>query len=309
MDKPQTWVLALPKIRTELIAKYVAKNGLWVLYPPKRYSIPPRLRFIVHPELLEITTETMVSTSERYPSKQSLEKRLQGTFEIVMKQPFKVWTKAYVVRIKQVPALVKVDKENGNVFIIPRKKNDEPKMKLVFAGFDIKSTAMGARIWWEFNINPIYTSVNSSGTGNHGILWAIWLVNVNQRILAKMHWISNRGVYTERIVDVEDGGAVERVEVVRVIRDWGWGSHVVIRDNWTNEEYEAIELHYHEARKTCARTEHIVEGKVELIYAEGANAGRTHWRELYKITAKPVKVTTIRITNSCKEEKVEVTIQ
>ncbi len=306
------WVVArvVTPSHITFVSKYKTKRGLWALYPPKLYAIPPKLTILAHPSILEIVEKTEI----RQAKERVKEEWLQYFHGEVSESPSgaKWIIPAYVVKIRPGIYVVRVQPEKGLVEILPPVTPPKyVRYKLLIASFNEKSTLRTASTkTYQFNIEPVYETVNSSGTGAHWTRWCVWLVPIETKIMARESWVSNRGVFHEYIVDVEAGKTLERYEELEVVKEWSWGRVVKVRDNWENRELTMLVLEYHKAWKTCASTEHMVEpaDAIRLLWSEG-RFERTHWQEAYEVLKTPVKIRTIRITNSCKKEVTEVTIQ
>jgi len=193
-------------------------------------------------------------------------------------------------------------------------ENPETKPKAIFIAveYPLRSTRMGgkddAELISKDGVLWYYVSTNVSRSGRHGKV--LYMVISTKPIRIRWVSVSNRGNKRSGI-DVYDFDGIRQLpelEEIETLKSWSYGKVVRMRDNLTNDIFTALVLEYHEARKTVARTTHIVEPSdaIELVYSTSSSV-KTHWTEIYKILA-PCKVKTVRITGRGNryEEEVEV---
>ena len=248
------------------------KTGLLMCYPRKRYSIPATIRYIVHPSLVE---------NDRI-------KKVVAVARITVYHDVKL-TKynhyADVLNIELLP---------------PKRPETKPRYHLVVSAFEGKSTGVGSYRKIEVvkgKEHIIWRTANSSASGNHWIEYLVALIPPNEDVLLCENYRSSRGNIDEYLVSLMTGKTVERFEVLEVAPVHPYVRKLRIRDNLSNEEFDVLELEYHYARKTSARTDHEWEPEdaLEPLYDTTAPE-KTHWSVVYRLV-KPVRIRTVRVTN------------
>jgi len=194
----------------------------------------------------------------------------------------------------------------------PDREPEGLKYKMVIREFGGKRCIRtpGMSMVRSVDVLPLIVSVSRSATGAHWTELRLWVVPLEQRILVRRTYVSTRGNREECLLDVETSKAVPRYEVLEVLREWPYGRAVKMRDNVTGEEFTAVELEFHSARKTAAATFHRFgepEGAAPRLLYSTDWSGKTHWVEVYRIPSR-VRVVTTRISNSGKEYRWEVEI-
>ena len=169
---------------------------------------------------------------------------------------------------------------------------------------------MGGSTYAIFNAEPGYKTRNRSGTGNHAIDYNVFIIPKEKKLVALLSKVSNRGNASNEVI-VFDSEVTRKPlyeeRDTKVLNEW-----VVVKrvyDNWKGRERVLVELRYHEARKTSAATTHEIEplGAVVPVFLGDHGGVKTHWVEIYEVI-KPVKITTVRISNSGKRRVYTTTI-
>jgi len=205
-------------------------------------------------------------------------------------------------RIYDIRKIVKIYKPN-------KTSNFKKPAILVIAEYPYRSTAMegydNARIVNE-KLVFWYETGNQSRSGNHGKILLIALSRTPIRILRESRsnrgnssmWIIEYDYHSCRTIDVYETLATHYLNDYAILR--------IIKDNINNKTYPALELIYHSARKTSAETEHTIEPKDAIELLENSySTTKTHHTEIYKIKKLPLRLVTIRVSNSGKIYKYE----
>jgi len=280
------FIPVIADIRVSLYKADTLRNGLELYYPNRRYAVPAKLRFIVDPEL-------------------DLTKPVEALARISVK-PAKL-TKYYTEPVDVL-----------NIELIkPRPVlKTKPELRMIAVGFDCKST-FKTSAFSSIDIEEgaeylIWQTREESGSGAHWRNYYVFLAPLDAKIIAVEKSRSNRGNYSEEVIDIVNNRRVDRYEELEVLIHWDWGRVIRMRDNLEDREFEALVLEYHNARKTVAYTSHDIEprGNAILLYTtKTALDPKTHWTEVYEIVEKPLTIKTTRISNSGKETVTEVRVE
>lgn len=259
-----------------IVVRDKLRNGLLLCYPRKVYAIPAPLRFVIDPRLIEGV--------EGYEWVVKIPRRFKAVVRITVR-------KALLTKRSTIPVHVL------NIEMLKPREDFETKKRLVVTSRHGRRTRMGGLTDQRYNIPPMYACMNASSSARHWVNWRVWLIDIEEGLVEQEVRISNRGNVSETLYDVLRGERVERYEELEVVESWEWGKVVKIRDNWTGEEFTALILEFHEARKTSAKTDHVIEpmDAVELVQTTSHSA-KTHWTTLYKVLA-PCRVLTRRVSN------------
>ena len=194
----------------------------------------------------------------------------------------------------------------------PRNPMTQPRAIFIAVDYPLRNTRMGgyddAEILTNDGIIWKYTATNISRSGNHGK--RLFIILSQKPIRIRWESISNRGNRRAGITvyDFDGVKSLPELEEVETIKTWSYGRAVRMRNNVTGEEFTALVLEFHRARKSCAETDHVIEPRdaVEFIDSS-AHGSKTHWTEVYKVI-KPCRVKTVRITGRGNryEEVIEV---
>ena len=256
------------------IANYQKRSNLILAFPPKSYAIPANARFLIHPSVLGKIPEKSryISISEK---------------DVLVG-----------IRIVQDVSITKYGFKDSvlEILVLPLKKPTKVKYRLLVISFKGKSTGVGAsERASSINADPFFTAVTSSRTGNHWKGYYFYLVPVNKKLVFHYIRVSNRGNWYETLYD-EEGNEIPRFQET-VVEQHAYCDIVKIRDNLKNEEYEAVKLYLHEARRTSAYTSYKVKkGKLELVSSD-YHPDKTHWTEIHRILEKPIEIEITRVSN------------
>ena len=274
------YIPALVKVFPSLYCALVQNNGLIQCYLPKTYSKPSACRILIKPEFLGFTPEPGEYFS--VPAKPAV-----IGFRIVRDVP---------IAHSNVYNYTFYADEVLEIVILPPKKPTRPKYKLVIMNWHGKLTGMGGSVHKScVNANPFFTTASSSSTDRHWTAYDFYLVPLDTKLVFHCSRTSNRGNISEWLED-EDGNTIPRFEET-VIKDYEHCTILKVKDNLNNEEFEAIRIYRHSARKTLASTTYKVKkGKLSLIQSDYSSL-KTHWTELYKIIEKPIEIEITRTSN------------
>ena len=248
------------------------KTGLLMCYPRKVYSSPAAIRYIVHPSLLEID-------------------RVKKTVAIAR---ITVYHDVKLTKYSHYADVLNIE------LLPPKRPETKPKYHLIIAAYRGKSTGIGSYrkvIILRGEEHVIWRVANSSSSGNHWIDYIVALLPPKADVLLQENYRSSRGNVDEYLISLKTGKGVGRYEILETAPVHPYVRKLRIRDNLTREEFTAIELEYHIARKTSAETDHEWEPKDALVPLYDTRAfEKTHWTEGHKVM-KPVRIKTVRITN------------
>jgi len=272
------WSLAKIDVRFKLYRRLKLNNGLLMLYPVKRYSIPAGLRFLAHPSMLESTDN-------------ETEFRLKTGFAVIKVDVYPDTQVTYFGAIRDVV----------QIYVLPPKEIKYPKYYLVVERVEGKKTGMGGMEHWEVaETNAVYLAelVESSSTGRH---WMKYYVAVlpfkDPKLILHRTAVSNRGNVTDELIDVINGRTQSRF-VIETVKELNPYARVVkVRDRLFNEEYVGIRLEYHKALKTNAFTNHEVRPWDNIVPVFNTyHPSKTHWYLIAKLRG-PIEIVTTRVSN------------
>ncbi len=152
------------------------RNGLILAYPVKIYTIPAELSFVIDPELIK----TPLKNINKY-SIIELDSDFEALARITVRETKKPLTEIY--------------SWSTRVLSIEMLKPREPLRRydrLVIVSLPVKAVGSGAirnvEVADESAKHVIWRTRNSSPTGNHAILYLVFLAPPNERIKINYQW-------------------------------------------------------------------------------------------------------------------------
>jgi len=170
------WMPVQLDVRIPLYHKdTLKKNGLLLLYPMKKYSIPAQIRFIAHPDLT-------IDTKYYYA-------------DAIMLKKNEIAVARFTLVDSPLTKLFRAIDEKSlvlNIELLPPKRDTKPRHRLLIVSLDGKEVGSGAAQWSRIIEGKewlIWIARNVSGSyGTHWVKYYVFMTPINKKVKIEWNW-------------------------------------------------------------------------------------------------------------------------